>query len=341
MPEPGEAEHSRPAAPHRPSGRHRQRTGLARWPRRPWRSVRTWLTLTGAIVVMALAASLLTGVNPLHLTGGASPGRLASGAPGQGVTSGQHPSGVSGPGTNPAGSGTAPGSGGSQPGGGHPAPVAAAGPGEPAPASSCPRVAHIGDSTSEGMVSPAYLPHKSQRLGAQYARVGTVATHLDISGARSILETLPGQKNAAQVAARLTRKGYRGCWVLALGTNDTANVTAGSPVSRMARIKKMMSVIGDQPVMWVNLISQLDSGVYAEAGMRKWNATLVKACAAYPNMRVFDWAAVARPGWFIADGVHYTSAGYAVRGKLIAGALATAFPRTAQQPATPSRCLVS
>ena len=51
-----------------------------------------------------------------------------------------------------------------------------------------------------------------------------------------------------------------------------------------------------------------------------------QACARYPNMRIFDWASVARPGWFISDGIHYTSAGYAARAQLIAGALAKAFP---------------
>ncbi len=43
-------------------------------------------------------------------------------------------------------------------------------------------------------------------------------------------------------------------------------------------------------------------------------------------MRVFDWAAVAKSRWFIDDGIHYTSPGYAARSRLIAQALAQAFP---------------
>ena len=43
-------------------------------------------------------------------------------------------------------------------------------------------------------------------------------------------------------------------------------------------------------------------------------------------MRVYDWAAVAKPRWFISDGIHYTSAGYTARSRLIARALAAAFP---------------
>ena len=80
--------------------------------------------------------------------------------------------------------------------------------------------------------------------------------------------------------------GFRGCWMLALGTNDTANIYAGSPIERMARIERMMSVVGDQPVLWVNVKSLLTSGPYAESNMELWNRTLVQACSRYPKMRV-------------------------------------------------------
>jgi hypothetical protein len=211
------------------------------------------------------------------------------------------------------------------------APVAATG-------SSCTSVTHIGDSTSEGMVSADYLPRRSQRLHAQYQRVGARVEHLDISGARSIVETLPGQRNAHQVVTKLIRTGYRGCWVLALGTNDTADVVVGSAVSRPARIRAMMSAVHGQPVMWVNVISLLSSGSYAEHHMKQWNAALLRACARYPNMRVYDWASVAKRRWFISDGIHYTSAGYRARSRLIARALAQAFPRAA--PSHPASCVV-
>jgi hypothetical protein len=49
-------------------------------------------------------------------------------------------------------------------------------------------------------------------------------------------------------------------------------------------------------------------------------------------MRVFDWASVARDDWFIPDGIHYTSPGYAARAHLIANALAEAFPASGDSP---------
>jgi hypothetical protein len=176
------------------------------------------------------------------------------------------------------------------------------------------------------MVMPSYLPDPAQRLDAQFARVGATSQHIEISPARSIVETLSGEANAKEVARQLVAKGFRGCWVLALGTNDTANLYAGSTVGRMARIKQMMSLVGDQPVLWVNPKSLLDSGPYAEANMERWDRTLVHACAKYPNIRIFDWASVAKDGWFISDGTHYTSAGYAQRARLTAASLVHAFP---------------
>jgi hypothetical protein len=208
----------------------------------------------------------------------------------------------------------------------------------PATLTSCDAVVYIGDSTSEGMVMSSYLPDPARRLDAQFARVGATSQYIEISGARSTVETLSGQANAYDVASQLVSNGFRGCWVLALGTNDTANIYAGSPIGRMARIERMMSVVGDQPVLWVNLKSLLDSGPYSEANMKLWNRTLVQACARYPNMRVFDWASATKYGWFISDGTHYTSAGYAQRARLTADALVHAFPASGTEKS--SGCVV-
>jgi lysophospholipase L1-like esterase len=62
----------------------------------------------------------------------------------------------------------------------------------------------------------------------------------------------------------------------------------------------------------------------------------MQACAKYPNMRVFDWASLAKPAWFISDGIHYTSAGYEQRAVDIADGLARAFPLHGTSPG----CLV-
>jgi hypothetical protein len=201
---------------------------------------------------------------------------------------------------------------------------------------SCTSVAHIGDSTSEGMVSADYLP-RHLRLAAQYEKVGVQSVFTDITGARSVVEVLPGTTNGQQAVHQLIKQGFHGCWVLALGTNDTADIAVGSNVSLPERISDMMKVTQGEPVMWVNVVSLLRNGPYAEADMQKWNDALTQACARYPNMRVFNWAVLPQRSWFINDGIHYTSAGYAKRGQYIADGLAEAFPLGR----TNSTCLVS
>jgi hypothetical protein len=207
-----------------------------------------------------------------------------------------------------------------------PASAYAAGLPEPLPRTSCQSVVHIGDSTSDGLISSTYLPDPSQRIPARYAQVGVPSVHMEVVGGTSIVEEYDNQPNASKVATRYKAGGYHGCWVLALGTNDTADVAVGSSVGLAARITQMMSAIGNQPVLWITVKSLLSSGPYAEHNMQLWDQALYAARPRYPNMRIYDWASVVQTQWFIGDEIHYTSAGYAARAELIADALAAAFP---------------
>jgi hypothetical protein len=203
---------------------------------------------------------------------------------------------------------------------------------------SCKAVAYIGDSTSEGMVLSSYLPKAGQRLGAQYARVGATEQYFEISGARSIVETLStAQASGLDLVKQLNAEGFEGCWVIGLGTNDTANVYVGSAVDLQPRIDQMMKLMGDQPVMWVTVRSLLSSGPYAEENMERWNQTLEANCDKYPNMRIFDWASWTQDDWFIEDGTHYTSEGYRHRARLTANGLAHGFPASGKES---SSCVV-
>jgi peptidoglycan/LPS O-acetylase OafA/YrhL len=208
--------------------------------------------------------------------------------------------------------------------------------------SSCKAVVHIGDSTSEGLDNREYLPSELDRIPNRYAEVGVGETHMEVQGARSIEERFEGQPNAQEVAAAWKAEGFEGCWVLALGTNEAADVAAGSTVGLRERIEKMMAILGEDPVLWVNVRSLVPPGdPYAKGGMVEWDDELLRACATYPNMRVYDWATDAKDDWFIEDGIHFTSPGYAARAQLIAQALAHAFPLKGETEAGPGHCLVS
>jgi len=206
---------------------------------------------------------------------------------------------------------------------------------------SCKAVILIGDSTSEGLDSPEYLPIPGQRIEARLADVGVLESHMEISGARSIEERFEGEPNAQEVAEAWQNEGYKGCWVLALGTNEAANVAAGSNVGERERIDKMMAIVGGEPVMWVNVRSLVEAGdPYSKENMEKWDEELAAACAAYPDMRIYDWAADVKDSWFIEDGIHFTSPGYAARAQLIAQALAHAFPVKGETEGGVKNCVV-
>jgi peptidoglycan/LPS O-acetylase OafA/YrhL/lysophospholipase L1-like esterase len=313
-----------------------------------------WAAVTGGAMVVALACAGLSGAVHAPVASDAATGTLAAGSvlpppggTGQGSsgsagasTSGSSTGGSGMGGSGTGGSGTGRTSAGGSVKGAQGAGAASAGSASVPAASlrtSCQAVTHIGDSTSEGLVSPEYLPNPAKRIAAQYHDVGVGSVRWDISGARSVVEVLPGQVNGYSAAQSIYRGGFRGCWVIALGTNDTADVAVGSNVGLMTRIQRMMAAAHGQPVMWINLRSLLAGGPYSEANMVTWDNTLLKACAKYPNMRVFNWAALAKTKWYISDGIHFTSAGYAARARLIAQALARAFPKAGHS----SGCAVS
>ena len=58
-------------------------------------------------------------------------------------------------------------------------------------------------------------------------------------------------------------------------------------------------------------------------------------------MRVYNWAADVKDEWFIEDGIHFTSPGYAARAQLIAQALAHAFPAKGKTKGGSADCLIS
>ena len=62
-----------------------------------------------------------------------------------------------------------------------------------------------------------------------------------------------------------------------------------------------------------------------------------EACARYPQMRVYDWAAEVKDDWFNKDGIHLNNTGCKERAARFARAIAAAFPKDAPSPST---CMV-
>ena len=192
----------------------------------------------------------------------------------------------------------------------------------PEPAAACQSVAHIGDSLT------AYT---KAELAEAYASVG-VSAEIDAFGGRATLQKLRRDaKTGKQAALEFNATGAERCWVVALGTNDTANVAAGARYTRAKAIDAMMAAIDPSaraPVMWVNTFTTLRAGHWSNANMKLWNEALVQARRRWPNLKVFDWASVAATGAApFADGIHHTAEGYGARNRAIAEALAATFKR--------------
>jgi lysophospholipase L1-like esterase len=191
---------------------------------------------------------------------------------------------------------------------------------------SCSRVAYIGDSVSLGMVVSEEVPDPPARLDIRLAAIGVRELRAEVSGGRSIVETLTGQENAHDVAVRLRSEGFTGCWVLAVGTNDAANIAAGGRRQATERITSMMSVIGTDPVLWLDAATVAVDGFWAAPNIAAWNDVLRAMAPNYLNLHVASWSTFVGPQWFQPDGVHLTDAGSIARVEFVASALGAAFP---------------
>lgn len=200
----------------------------------------------------------------------------------------------------------------------------------------CRTLIHVGDSTSLALVSRDWIPKPEDQLAARYRSVGVEDFVPEISGARSIVEKYEDKPSAWEVVNKKRGSGYHGCWVFALGTNDPANIKGNLP-GLAKRIEWMMVQAEGRPVLWTTTRTLLGSGPYDDAYMRNWNRALTEACARYPNMRVYDWAAEVHDGWYLADKIHPNMTGARERARRLAAALARAFPKNGESPAG---CLV-
>lgn len=195
----------------------------------------------------------------------------------------------------------------------------------------CSAVMHIGDSLSVGMTSAGQIPDPAERLDSQYRAIGVTDVRIDPGGGRTIHEVTNNQPAGVEVARQARANGYQGCWVVELGTNDVALLAQQqTTVGPRQRIDEVMEVIGNEPVMWLTTVTEVDKGDYDSANMEAWNTILRDAATSYPNMLIYDWASVARPSWFVSDGIHSTPEGFTEMARRIPTELAKLLPNAGE-----------
>jgi hypothetical protein len=206
----------------------------------------------------------------------------------------------------------------------------------------CTSVVHLGDSTSIGLVSKSFIHDESQQISGQYSAIGITTQHYDILGGRSILEGYKTNPPAKVSAQKFRDQDYHGCWVVGIGLADAAAIYRYDKGGARKRIDTLMAIVGNDPVMWINVRTIANSGLAQKEVGPPWNQALVDACPAYPNMRVYDWAATEQDNWFDKDRVHNNSVGYIAKAKSIAAALAKAFPPggAVDRPAGDDNCVI-
>ena len=212
----------------------------------------------------------------------------------------------------------------------------------------CEAVVHIGDSTSLGLEDgpSTNITDPKKRIRARYQAVGVKKVVEDIKGGRNIIEHFGTDTNGKEAVQQHIREGFKGCWVIALGMNDAATMAkGGTPFTADMRIDTIMKLIGNQPVLWVNTVTQAwtNNPLYANKNMQEFNTHLISATKRYPNLRVYDWAAEAlpHPDWFLQDDAnHNNGPGSTAKAEGISKALVAAFPQgmpASKQPVVVSK----
>lgn len=212
----------------------------------------------------------------------------------------------------------------------------------------CKIVAHIGDSTSVGMTDPQVVPTADDQLPAKYKAVaGVEETIVDAVGGRAIVEQV-GEASRGVDAMRAAAM-RADCFVVALGVNDALNIASGSQVSADSRIEQMLAIADGKPVMWPTVkttaAAEKTTAAAAPKNMEAFNAALLRATSAYPNLAVFQWDQRATEDLFSDDGIHYTAEGTQARIDAFSSALKavaeytsapTGVPPTSSPPASTS-----
>ena len=197
----------------------------------------------------------------------------------------------------------------------------------------CNGIAHVGDSLTWAATA---------QFAEQYARRGWTDVRIDARGGRGIATFMYIDVTGIEAVRRIKATGFDGCWVMALGTNDTANTDywVAAPDEqhawRVNLIRSMMIELDGAPVVWVNTHLTEPDIDYSAADAKAWNAALREVAFAYPNMMIFDWDAVAadHPEWTKDDHVHDTPEGSTERARIVARAV-TSMLRGEQTAADP------
>lgn len=176
----------------------------------------------------------------------------------------------------------------------------------------------IGDSITWGTAYPGFgnVTPKLKALGT-FDRVV-----IDGVFARNISGPARTSRNGVKTYKKLLKDGLRpSAVIIALGSNDIQH--SAKPVFYEALIRELLEVIGNTPIVWINILR--NDQPYFSRRSAMFNKTLVRLAAEYPNLSIVDWASMIaqNPKWFAFDKLHLRPSGYKIRASVYVEAAQT------------------
>ncbi len=166
----------------------------------------------------------------------------------------------------------------------------------------------LGDSLTYGTAYPGF-----GNVEPQLVALGTFDSFvIDGEFARNISGPARTSRNGVKTYKKMISEGLRpSAVIVALGSNDLQQ--SAKPAFFAAEIRELLALIGDLPVVWINVFRK-DASYYPRRS-KIFNNVLLRIAAEHPNVQVVDWASklAAHPQWFAYDKLHLKPRGYKVR----------------------------
>lgn len=153
-------------------------------------------------------------------------------------------------------------------------------------------------------------------VSPQLVALGTFdVVKVDGVHARNISGPARTSRNGVKTYRKLVNDGLRpSAVIVALGSNDLQQ--SSKPAFFESEIRELLAVIGDIPVVWINVL-RTDTSYYPKRSAM-FNRVLLRIAPEYPNLTVVDWASMlsANPKWFAFDKLHLMPRGYRKRAEV-------------------------
>lgn len=202
----------------------------------------------------------------------------------------------------------------------------------------CGTLGWVGDSTSIGLMSGQAnstaeqvesfdIGNSESPVNSAFADKAPSVKHItaNFAGGRSLVEELDGTPNGVKAIESLVDEVD--CVVIAMGTNDGANIAVGSQEDEASRIASALSAAQGKPVFWLTPVISPNAAVngYTPESAEKFTASVHDSGKEIMRegdspLSIIDLSDKTEDDWF-TDGIHYTTEADQHRAEAVAEAV--------------------